>query len=258
MAEIESLICYYSYMNESMIDANLTCSIRKNPLYDPLVTPLCDHIFCSMCIKPWLEINDSCPSCRHSPLIKDQLQKPNRPLLNLLNELLIRCKRCGEENTRRGDFMHHIRRVCPKANINCSAADIKCPWTGRPDQLDIHLKTCIYTQMKPLHNEWMATTTKLTENIEALEEKIAELVVMNILDRQHFSAKLFAAEIKQILGEHVYPVIKQLQPNLPDKITGMLLELDNNEILKLAALDSCLKKRVEEAVALLEARCRKI
>ncbi|KAK0152546.1 Polyadenylate-binding protein 1-A [Merluccius polli] len=36
---------------------------------------------------------------------------------------------------------------------------------------------------------------------------------------------------KQLLGERLYPLIQALHPNLTGKITGMLLEIDNSELL---------------------------
>jgi polyadenylate-binding protein len=38
---------------------------------------------------------------------------------------------------------------------------------------------------------------------------------------------------KQVLGEHIFPKIQALQPELAGKITGMLLEMDNTELINL-------------------------
>ena len=38
---------------------------------------------------------------------------------------------------------------------------------------------------------------------------------------------------KQLLGEALYPKIQNMQPKLAGKITGMLLEMDNSELIGL-------------------------
>ncbi|CAF5072867.1 unnamed protein product, partial [Rotaria magnacalcarata] len=38
-------------------------------------------------------------------------------------------------------------------------------------------------------------------------------------------------EQKQMLGERLFPLIQQMHPDLAGKITGMLLEIDNTELL---------------------------
>ena len=60
------------------------------------------------------------------------------------------------------------------------------------------------------------------------------------------------AEQKQMLGETIYPKIHQAQPELAGKITGMLLEMDNAELLVLLEDDTALDAKVSEAVSVLE------
>ncbi|KAK2965367.1 hypothetical protein RJ640_024109 [Escallonia rubra] len=55
-------------------------------------------------------------------------------------------------------------------------------------------------------------------------------------------------EQKQILGERLYPLVKQHKPDLVSKITGMLLEMDNSELLLLLESPESLAAKVEEAV----------
>lgn len=56
---------------------------------------------------------------------------------------------------------------------------------------------------------------------------------------------------KQILGERLYPQIAELQPRLSGKITGMLLDMENTEILHLLESPEALTERVDEAVTVL-------
>lgn len=61
------------------------------------------------------------------------------------------------------------------------------------------------------------------------------------------------AEQKQMLGERLYPVIEAMRPQLAGKITGMLLEIDNSELLHMLEHTESLKAKVGEAVAVLQA-----
>eukprot|EP00437_Effrenium_voratum_P007752 CAMPEP_0181428292 /NCGR_PEP_ID=MMETSP1110-20121109/16604_1 /TAXON_ID=174948 /ORGANISM="Symbiodinium sp., Strain CCMP421" /LENGTH=628 /DNA_ID=CAMNT_0023551515 /DNA_START=161 /DNA_END=2047 /DNA_ORIENTATION=- len=57
---------------------------------------------------------------------------------------------------------------------------------------------------------------------------------------------------KQIIGERLYPLVAKQQPELAGKITGMMLEMDNSELLSLLDSESQLKTKVDEALRVLE------
>eukprot|EP00747_Dinoflagellata_sp_TGD_P124296 gnl/TRDRNA2_/TRDRNA2_173959_c2_seq64.p1 gnl/TRDRNA2_/TRDRNA2_173959_c2~~gnl/TRDRNA2_/TRDRNA2_173959_c2_seq64.p1 ORF type:complete len:638 (-),score=178.40 gnl/TRDRNA2_/TRDRNA2_173959_c2_seq64:80-1993(-) len=57
---------------------------------------------------------------------------------------------------------------------------------------------------------------------------------------------------KQMLGERLFPAISKYQPELAGKITGMMLEMDNSELLILLESEGQLKHKIEEAMRVLE------
>ncbi|KAA8518658.1 hypothetical protein F0562_016132 [Nyssa sinensis] len=69
------------------------------------------------------------------------------------------------------------------------------------------------------------------------------------------SSRLAAAspeQRKQILGERLYPLVQKHKPDLAAKITGMLLEMDNSELLLLLESPESLAAKVEEALQVLK------
>lgn len=78
-----------------------------------------------------------------------------------------------------------------------------------------------------------------------------------IQGQEPLTATMLAAappqEQKQMLGERLFPLIQRMYPDLAGKITGMLLEIDNSELLHMLEHHESLKSKVEEAVAVLQA-----
>ena len=69
-------------------------------------------------------------------------------------------------------------------------------------------------------------------------------------------------EQKQLLGEHLFRSVISIDPQFHDmdlagKITGMLLEMDNADILHLLESQDALREKVQEAIAVLEAHKRR-
>ncbi|KZT56426.1 polyadenylate binding protein [Calocera cornea HHB12733] len=61
-----------------------------------------------------------------------------------------------------------------------------------------------------------------------------------------------AAEQKQMLGEILYMKIFGLEPELAGKITGMLLEMENTELIHLIETPDALQNKVAEAMTVLD------
>lgn len=56
---------------------------------------------------------------------------------------------------------------------------------------------------------------------------------------------------KQMLGERLYPLIAKKKPSLAGKITGMLLEMENRDILHLLESPEALDEHIEEGITVL-------
>ena len=68
----------------------------------------------------------------------------------------------------------------------------------------------------------------------------------------HALASAPPAKQKNMIGERLYPLIRAQQPQRAGKITGMLLEMDNGELLNLLESPEALKAKVNEAIEVLE------
>lgn len=54
-----------------------------------------------------------------------------------------------------------------------------------------------------------------------------------------------------MLGESLYPLVDQLEHDMAAKVTGMLLEMDQTEVLHLLESPEALKAKVAEAMEVL-------
>ena len=78
---------------------------------------------------------------------------------------------------------------------------------------------------------------------------------INAATQEINAATLAAAppeEQKRLLGERLFPLIQTAQPHLAGKITGMLLEMDNGELLNLLESPDALNAKIMEALSVLQ------
>uniref|UniRef100_A0A5F9CN06 PABC domain-containing protein n=1 Tax=Oryctolagus cuniculus TaxID=9986 RepID=A0A5F9CN06_RABIT len=80
---------------------------------------------------------------------------------------------------------------------------------------------------------------------------------VHVPGQEPLTASMLAAaplhEQKQMIGERLYPLIHNVHKQLAAKITGMLLEIDNSELLLMLESPESLHAKIEEAVAVLQA-----
>uniref|UniRef100_A0A8C5L4U0 Polyadenylate-binding protein n=1 Tax=Jaculus jaculus TaxID=51337 RepID=A0A8C5L4U0_JACJA len=78
-----------------------------------------------------------------------------------------------------------------------------------------------------------------------------------VQDEELLTASLLASatpeEQKQMLGEWLFSLIQTMHPTLAGKITGMLLEIGSSELRHVLQSPECLRTKVEEAIAVLQA-----
>ncbi|XP_037055965.1 polyadenylate-binding protein 4-like [Peromyscus leucopus] len=91
----------------------------------------------------------------------------------------------------------------------------------------------------------------------AIQPLQAPQPAVHVQGQEPLTASMLAAappqEQKQMLGEHLFPLIQTMHSNLAGKITGMLLEIDNSELLHMLESPESLRSKVDEAVAVLQA-----
>uniref|UniRef100_A0A8C9XZ73 Polyadenylate-binding protein n=1 Tax=Sander lucioperca TaxID=283035 RepID=A0A8C9XZ73_SANLU len=84
-----------------------------------------------------------------------------------------------------------------------------------------------------------------------------QVPAVHVQGQEPLTASMLAAappqEQKQMLGERLFPLIQNMHPSLAGKITGMLLEIDNSELLHMLESPESLRSKVDEAVAVLQA-----
>ncbi|NXR08608.1 EPAB protein, partial [Semnornis frantzii] len=106
-----------------------------------------------------------------------------------------------------------------------------------------------------------SSTVRNAQHMGQMPPMVASQVgepAVHVQGQEPLTASMLAAappqEQKQMIaGERLYPLIHSMHPSLAGKITGMLLEIDNSELLLLLESPDSLCSKIEEAVAVLQA-----
>nr|XP_046216663.1 polyadenylate-binding protein 1A-like isoform X2 [Oncorhynchus gorbuscha] len=103
-----------------------------------------------------------------------------------------------------------------------------------------------------------ATGVRNPQNhINSQPQVTMQQTAVHVQGQDPLTASMLAAappqEQKQMLGERLFPCIQNMHPSLAGKITGMLLEIDNSELLHMLESPESLRSKVDEAVAVLQA-----
>uniref|UniRef100_A0A8C1RN40 Polyadenylate-binding protein n=1 Tax=Cyprinus carpio TaxID=7962 RepID=A0A8C1RN40_CYPCA len=164
----------------------------------------------------------------------------------------------GVRPQRHGPASH--RRRCSHRCVSGerSAAVQVRTWSPQPAAAHGHSATgahatgtrFIFTGTFPIY--WFSVQSFLTFMYLSLFQP-----AVHVQGQEPLTASMLAAappqEQKQMLGERLFPLIQNMHPSLAGKITGMLLEIDNSELLHMLESPESLRSKVDEAVAVLQA-----
>jgi polyadenylate-binding protein len=107
------------------------------------------------------------------------------------------------------------------------------------------------TNVRNQQNRPMQAPTNMPTEIPSNEPVIARAPAGEPLTIKALAAATEKQQ-KQMIGEQLFPRIKAIEPKLAGKITGMLLEMDNGELIHLLESQDALNEKVSEAKDVLE------
>ena len=105
------------------------CGICLYVIIDPMQTKCCRQIYCRHCIQDWIRVNDSCPN-DGKLLSEDGVWQVPRLMLNLLNNIEVKCSYCEEgcnQVVRVETLAQHLRVCDFRPNLRCNSCHLARP-----------------------------------------------------------------------------------------------------------------------------------
>merc|ERR1739838_1042643 len=118
-------------------------------------------------------------------------------------------------------------------------------------------ETSAFPEYAQCHASVRPQAPDLQQHMASQPQVAMQQPAVHVQGQEPLTASMLAAappqEQKQMLGERLFPLIQNMHPSLAGKITGMLLEIDNSELLHMLESPESLRSKVDEAVAVLQA-----
>ena len=149
------------------------------------------------------------------------------------------------------EYAHQLRRAAEFQFACNKHTEDTCrllKTTAAAGQLSVPLDKMQDTRKKNLAAMRASNIMKLSEDelLNRIEQAEAEAVTMYTHQLQQMR--------KNMIRKRLFPLIRQTQPELAGKIMGMLLEMDNSELLQLLKSPEALSTKIQEALEVLEAQ----
>lgn len=165
--------------NENQSMDYYTCKFCYSIVKDPICCSQCDDLFCSFCLKEWINDGRGCPHCRAKPFKESRINKFNK---NFLNNIQIICP-VGCEDKFKYEYLNNHLKTCKKTE-------------------KIYLcKLCNYEIKFEIKNENNHTRDKINElskeDENELEEKNSNIINENEVNRENDSYEYYCKELKK-------------------------------------------------------------
>ncbi|XP_063956137.1 polyadenylate-binding protein 4-like isoform X1 [Lytechinus pictus] len=155
---------------------------------------------------------------------------------------------------RTGAATGQVRQPLPATRVPVQAAPAgqRVAGMGAPAQQQMRLGAGAQLAAKQ-YQKFAVPRQGLQGQMPAQESQPVQALL--VPGQEPLTAQMLAAapaqEQKQMLGERLFALIAETHKELAGKITGMLLEIDNSELLHMLEIREALNKKVEEAVQVL-------